>query len=128
MRKRRKIERISITLPEDTLEVADRLARELDRSRSWVFAEAVRQFGAGSGAGRVLRETSAGTYAAEVVEGRLSQLRHDLELTPEERLRHAEDLLRLARAVHPRPKRAQVVGFETLEDFAAWKKLRRAAG
>lgn len=34
--------RIAITLPRELLVAADRRARELDRSRSWVIAEAIR--------------------------------------------------------------------------------------
>jgi predicted transcriptional regulator len=44
MTPRKSYARIAITLPPEDLVAADRLAEELDRSRSWVIAEAVRQF------------------------------------------------------------------------------------
>src|SRR5881397_3956852 len=40
--------RISITLPRDVLAAADRRARALDRSRSWLIVEAIRAYLAGS--------------------------------------------------------------------------------
>jgi hypothetical protein len=40
--------RISITLPPEVLAAADRLAKRLDRPRSWVVAEAIRRFAAGN--------------------------------------------------------------------------------
>lgn len=123
--------RIAITLPQETLKLADRLARDHDRSRSWVISEAVRQYAAGAvhPAGRV-REPSPQLYtaAAEVADARLRHLQADLKLAPAERLRRAQELIRLARMVHPRPCRVQVIGFDSLEDFAEWKKARRAAG
>jgi predicted transcriptional regulator len=36
--------RIAITLPVDDLDAADRLAVQQDRSRSWIMAEALRQY------------------------------------------------------------------------------------
>ena len=38
------LKRISITLPKDVLEAADRRARALDRSRSWLIVAAVRAY------------------------------------------------------------------------------------
>jgi len=38
--------RIAITLPPDTLRAADELAAQQDRSRSWIVAEAIRQYAA----------------------------------------------------------------------------------
>ncbi|MGH7528616.1 MAG: ribbon-helix-helix domain-containing protein, partial [Gemmatimonadales bacterium] len=53
--------RVSITLPREVLAAADRHARELDRPRSWVIAEAVRSYQSG-----VQRQTVAPPGAAEV--------------------------------------------------------------
>ena len=58
--------------------------------------------------------------------GFLHQIRASLALSPADRLRRAESLVSLSRAVHPRARRNQVIGFDTLEDFALWKKARRA--
>lgn len=125
MRKRRKIERISITLPEDTLEVADRLARELDRSRSWVFAEAVRQYAPGRGPGSAeVREAPAPGYAAEpagVGELRMIQLQADLALTPEQRVRLAEGTARVDKQ-RRLPRRDQILFFDRYEDYLDWKR------
>lgn len=75
----------------------------------------------------MVREASAPVYAAEAIaEGREGQLRRNLQLSPEERLAEAEELMAFAREVHPRRRRAQIIGFETLEDFAAWKAEERA--
>src|SRR5688500_728322 len=114
-------ERISITLPRDVLAIAVRRADELQRPRSWVIAEAVRQYGAAPS------PPSESDAAAEVAAARRRHLLADLRLSPEERLRRAAGLLRLA----PRARgarRTQIVGFESYEDFYAWKRARRAEG
>jgi nicotinic acid mononucleotide adenylyltransferase len=75
----------------------------------------------------VVREASAPVYAAEAIEeGRERQLRRNLELSPEERLAEAEELMAFAKEVHPRQRRTQIIGFDSLEDFAAWKAEERA--
>jgi DNA-binding transcriptional ArsR family regulator len=62
--------------------------------------------------------------AAEVAAARHQRLLSDLRLTPEKRLRHAESLLHLAPRYGP-GTRAQVIGFDSYEDFARWKKGHR---
>ena len=121
--------RISITLPPDVLQAADRRARALDRSRSWLIVEAIRAYVATPSASRV-RETEAPAYAAvqEVAEARRRHLLTDLNRSPAERLRRAEELSRLARQVRPpRGRRDQVIGFDSYEAFYEWKKARRSA-
>lgn len=124
------LSRISITLPRDLVAAADRRARELDRSRSWVVAEAVRRY-----LGEptpVVREPSSGQYgpsvdaAREVAEARRRHLLADLARTPAERLHDAEELLQLSWRVHGRRPRHQIIGFDSYEDFYEWKKARRA--
>lgn len=119
--------RISITLPSDLVKAADRRAGELDRSRSWLLAEALRQHLAAPAAaptGRV-SEPAAPVYAThDVAEARSRHLINDLKLPPAERLRRAEELGRVARLVRPRPQRHQVIAFDTYEDFYQWKKAR----
>jgi len=130
-----RIERISITLPGELVRWADREAKRLGRSRSWVIAEALR--GAAGGvapaplSGGLVRERVVSPYAAvadEMEEARQRRLRAALALSPTERLRKAEELLRLARAVRPRRGRHQVIAFDTFEEFWQWKKADRAAG
>ena len=113
-KKPRPYARIAITLPPDVLEAADRLAARLDRSRSWVVAEAVRRY-----------ETAPVDQAEVIAAGRRELLRAALGLSPEERLLRAEELVELARLVHPRPPRAQIIGFDSEDDFAAWKASSR---
>src|ERR1035437_6776604 len=44
MIKKPRYAKIAITIPEDDLAAADAVARERDRSRSWVISEAVRRY------------------------------------------------------------------------------------
>jgi len=114
MPRKRRYARISITLPREILAAADQYAKALDRPRSWVIAEAIRGY----------RAEMPG--AAEVAEARRRHLLADLQLTPEERLRRAAGLLRLAPAA--RRPRAQIIAFDSPEEFAAWKQARRVGG
>ena len=122
--------RISITLPRDVLAAADRRARALDRSRSWLIVEAIRTYLA-----TPARAPSAGVWepdppayaVREVADARRQHLAADLKRSPAERLRRAEELARLARQVRPRRgRRQQVIGFDSYEDFYEWKRARLA--
>jgi len=119
--------RISITLPRDVLAAADRRARALDRSRSWLIVEALRAYLATPVRSQV-REPDAPVYAVrEVADARRQHLAADLKRSPAERLQRAEQLARLARQVRPRRgRRQQVIGFDSYEDFYEWKKARLA--
>lgn len=126
--------RISVTLPPALVEAADARARALDRSRSWVVAEALRQYLAAApgeeaqAGGRVLRvaETITSAYEASAVEeARLRHLRAEAALPPNERLRRAEELGHLARRAQRRGARRQVIAFDSYEDYYEWKKARR---
>ncbi len=114
--------RVSITLPREVLAAADRQAKALDRPRSWVIAEAIRSYRSGPRA-----EGPAPSDAAEVAAARRQHLLADLRRSPEERLRRAAALLRLAPGAGTR-RRAQIIGFDSYEDFAAWKKARHLEG
>ena len=114
--------RISITLPREILAAADRRAKELDRPRSWVIAEAIRSYRSGSPS-----QAEAPPGAEEVAAARRQHLLADLRLAPEERLRRAAALHRLAPGSGTR-RRAQVIGFDSYEDFDSWKKARRIEG
>jgi hypothetical protein len=118
--------RISVTIPASVLAAADRRARELGRSRSWVVAQAIRQYTRAQAG--VVREPEPVAYAvAEVAEARRRRLVRDLELPADERLRQAEELAQLGREQRARAaRRHQVIGFDSYEDFYEWKKARHA--
>ena len=102
--------RIAITLPEADLAAADRLAKQQDRSRSWIVAEAVRQYAA---------SVEQAPARDDLGSSRRAQLQRDLVLTPEQRVREAEETWRLSEQVRaPRTS-------ATFDVFLAW---RRAGG
>lgn len=108
--------RIAISLPPEDLEAADRLARQWDRSRSWVIAEAVRRLVAAQPSTEPPGDPSAPKPG--LGESRLLQLRRDLALTPEQRVRLADETLRNAPA-SPAPPGPRF--FDRYEDFLDWK-------
>ena len=100
--------RIAITLPPEDLDQADALALRLDRSRSWVIAEALRQF--------VAQQAAA---APPLDPSRRAQLYRDSALTPAQRVREAEVRAQVdATATRP-------MEFDTYEAFAAWRRAQR---
>jgi predicted transcriptional regulator len=119
MPRKRSYARISITLPREVLAAADSQAKALDRSRSWIIAEAIRSYRS-----TPQNQIAVPPGAAEVGAARRQHLLADLKRTPEERLRRAAELLSLAPASRA-GRRAQIIGFDSDEDFAAWKKARR---
>jgi predicted nucleotidyltransferase len=110
--------RIAITLPPEVLKSADRLAGKLDRSRSWVVAEAIRRYAASAAErtpGLVAEEPARydPRFGIPIRPGlgpyRQLQLESDLRLTPEERIRAAEETALISRLVRkpgqpPRPE------------------------
>ena len=133
---RTKYTRLSITLPSELVRWADREARRLGRSRSWVIAEALRRMEAGlapagQGTPAVVREPVVSPYLAagrELEEARERRLALALSWSPEERFRRAQELVEMGRALRPRRHRSQVIGFDTFEEFWTWKKAARASG
>ena len=125
MPKKTPFARIAITLPPEDLAAADRLARAQDRSRSWIVAEAIRRFAASEAApgGASARAAGDAPAATGLGESRLAQLRRDLSLTPEARVRAAEETLRLTEIRGPAPVQ-QVVAFDSYEAFLDWKRRR----
>ncbi len=123
MKRTAKLARTSITLPQPQLAAADRIAETLDRSRSWVFAEAIRRWSAGR------------SGLAEVPPTPVAQPRRPadpalplamdpagaLRLSPAARLQRSQELTAEFRRAHPRAERIQVVAFGTQEDFLHWK-------
>jgi len=98
------------------LEAADRRASELDRPRSWVIAEAIRAY-----AGQPLAAPAAGSWQERLGSSRLKQLTFDLRLTPEERVKAAEETARTTQArEHGRVQR--VIGFDRYEDYLDFKR------
>lgn len=120
--------RISITIPKEVLEAADRRATELDLSRSRLVSEALRRYLTDrSGPPWAVAEARP-TYRPGPGPARLEQLRADLTLTPEERVRIAEQTALVSELRGPPPQRDRVIGFDRLEDFFAWERheeLRR---
>jgi hypothetical protein len=120
--------RISITLPRDVLTAADRRARALDRSRSWLIVEAIRAYLAESPS--QVREPTPpyGVTSPGLGPLRLAQLESDLRLTPERRIRAAEESARLGELVRKsHGRRHQVLSFDRYEDYVAWKRTEQAA-
>jgi hypothetical protein len=137
--------RISITLPADTLALADALARRADRSRSWVMAEALRQYAEGEPSARVPQPGTAVSRVAEqpaayafvrnaapvatldsgLDASRLAQLQRDLALTPEARVREAEETMRLSELVRGHETPPGPRAFERYEDFVDWQHFGR---
>ena len=114
-----KLVRITITLPKDVLAAADARAKHLDRSRSWVVAEALRR----SLHQSVVSEPVVPSAAARRLdEYRRAQLESDLALSPEQRVLEAEHTAREAELVHGVTPGAGVRFFDRYEDYLAWKR------
>lgn len=108
-------ERIAITLPQETLRAADELAALQDRSRSWIVAEAVRQYAASQ------RRAAEGSDAAtRLGPSRLAQLQRDLALSPEARVLEGEELAAIVSERAAEPLRR----FATYDDYIAWRRER----
>jgi len=133
MPKKPPIARISITIPADVLKLADQLASQMDRSRSWVVGEAVRRFGAATppaGTAAVVREIAAAPYVARrpgLGDQRLVQLRSDMALSVDERVKAAEESNRLDRELRPVCRGARLTFFDRFEDYLDWKRYEEIA-
>lgn len=103
--------RIAITLPEEDLAAADRLATDLDRSRSWVVAEAVRHYVADQ------------SRVPDLDASRREQLRRDLALTPLDRIRAAAEGVQIVAQAATGPI-AEPLRFASYDDFLAWSRTR----
>jgi hypothetical protein len=115
-----KLARVTITVPADLLASADARARRLDRSRSWVVAEALRGYLATA----AVREPATIAYGPSPGLGtyRLQQLQADLALTPEQRVREAERTAREAALVRGTPRGRGLRFFDRYEDYLEWKR------
>ncbi len=103
--------RISLTLPPEVLAEADRLAKELDRSRSWVIAEAIRRLASEDG---VVPSTLPAPDGS-----RLAQLLTDLARSREERV-VASERLAAAAAGSSRGDRDQLLSFRSYQGYLRW--------
>jgi hypothetical protein len=121
--------RISITLPRDVLAAADRRARALDRSRSWLISDAIRAYVPGSPSPvHVPATPPSGVASPGLGPQRLAQLESDLGLTPEQRIRAAQETARLGERVRRTGGRAhRVLAFERYEDYVDWKRTADAS-
>ena len=130
--------RVTVTIPETVLEAADQLAADLDRSRSWVVAEGLRRLtaqpqtrgparfaGEPQPAAAAVREsvTPPHELAAAFRAAEQARIESDLALTPEERVRIAEEIARTAPASRRPPRFSRVMQFETFEDYLDWKRF-----
>lgn len=125
--------RIAVTLPEKDLAAAGRLALRHDRSRSWIVAEAIRRYAVADDAAYRLTEGALrATNAAAAVplptpqglgDSRRAQLILDLALTPEARVRAAEETVRLTE-LQSKSRTHQLAAFDRYEDFLDWKRSR----
>jgi hypothetical protein len=121
--------RIAITLPKRDLAAADRLAKALDRPRSWVVAEAIRRMATSPPPVPPTSSGPPGSTTGLVHSGlgpsRLAQLTADLTLSPEERVRAAEESLRLSE-LGSRPRTHSLRMFDTYLDYLDFKRHRIA--
>ncbi len=117
MPKTQRFARIAITLPARDLAEADRLALRYDRSRSWIVAESIRRYAA--------EEAATGVWPKKTGLGdsRRAQLASDLALTPEQRVRAAEETVRLTE-LRTKSRTHQLAAFDRYEDFLDWKRNR----
>ena len=104
--------RIAITLPASDLASADRLAKQQDRSRSWIVAEAIRRYAA---------ELGEGGSPDNLGMSRRAQLRRDLALTPEARVREAEE------THHRSEQLSDPQHFATFDDFLSWRRASNSS-
>lgn len=121
------LSRISITIPPQLVADLDRLAVRLDRSRSWLVAEAVRQYlrrreDSGETRPVVAEATRVSYHACGPGDYRIAQLEADLRLTPEERVREAETTASLGEAGRREGDCQRVLVFDSYEDYLAWER------
>lgn len=116
------LDRVTITIPRELVAAADRLARRQDRSRSWVISDALRR---STTPEETARPTEPSADSAAFADARHRRLLADLALSPTDRLVASQDLADLASLARPRARRRQILAFDSLGDFAAWKAARR---
>jgi hypothetical protein len=126
-RKKSPYARIAVTLPNADLEIVDRLAKRQDRSRNWVIAEAIRRYASGGETGAtpvVGREPAA---ILGIGPSRRAQVLADMALSPEERVRAAEETARVSYLRRPSLWKG-VLAFDHYEDYVGWKRREDRGG
>lgn len=113
--------RVAITLPPETLRAADELAARHDRSRSWIIAEAIRQFAAANRAGAAAAPPDA---ARRLGPSRMEQLRRDAALSPERRVLESEESNALLAVGGARAEPVSPRVFPSYDAFVAWRRER----
>lgn len=115
--------RITITIPAELVEGADRKAEELDRSRSWVIVSALRSYltGGATQAPSLVAESPA-AYVAGLDASRRAQLEADLAMSLDERVRAAEQTALVGSMRRNERRVERVVAFDSLEDFFDWER------
>jgi predicted transcriptional regulator len=99
---------LSVSLPAELRARLDAEAKRMRRSRSFVVAEAVREY-----LTRPERDTFAGA--------RERTLREGLALSPTERVQLSEELWRDFARGH-RPRKAWTIAFDTVEQYETWRR------
>jgi hypothetical protein len=109
--------RISATIPDAIVRAIDSHAERVDRSRSWVISEALRRY----------LESLPGPGPAQDMgldSSRLAQLRADLRLTPEERVKEADRTLSEYTSAHPSAGKP-LIAFDSFEEYFEWDRKER---
>jgi len=115
--------RITATIPDDLVSGADGRAAQLGRSRSWVLSEALRAYLASPASPTILpRDREDASPTPGLGASRQAQLEADLRLTPEERVRAAEQTLREARRLEPPSGQHRVILFDSFDDYLEWDR------
>ena len=118
---KRALSRVAISIPKADLAAADRLAKQQDRSRSWVIAEAIRRYAGSQRDDRSRGAADAAGLESGLGAARRAQLIADLRLSPEQRVRAAEETARVS-FVHRPPIGKRVIAFDRYEDYLRWKR------
>lgn len=106
--------RIAITLPPETLRAADELAAQQDRSRSWIIAEAIRQYAASQSLGA--------NVGYSLGPSRFEQLQRDASLSAQERVLIAEETLSQSAVANRNGTQDIARSFSSFDEFLAWQR------
>ena len=140
--------RITITIPEELVRAADVRAAAADRSRSWIIVEALRRglqeldvvgsaadprsgapvphaYAAPPQPTLAVAEPATVAYERGLGSSRTAQLISDLALSPEERVRAAEETAQFAERIEGPPTKRLMI-FNRYEDYLAWNRVKVA--
>jgi hypothetical protein len=109
--------RVTISIPLALVRAADRRAKGLGRSRSWVLTDALRRY---LQAPAAVSEPAA-TYRAGIGPYRQAQLEADLSLSPEQRVKEAARAA-VAPPGIPHHRRDRLLTFDTYESYLDWQR------